>query len=112
MLAFSVADRGWLCRAQRLGLLARVAAAQLGAGGDGQLPGPGGGVLPFLPVGHGLGEGLFLLLVVVAKGAVAGGQVLVPCGAVVVAGLAGGVGFGGGADGAQAGVERAQAGEP
>ena len=109
MLTFSVADRGWLGRAQRLDLPVRVAAAELGVGGDGQLPGPGGGLLPFLSVGHRLGEGLFSLLVEVAQGAVAGGQVLVARGAVVVAGLAGGVGFGGGADGAQAGVE---GGEP
>ena len=65
-------------------------------------------MLPFLAVGHDLGEGLFLLLVVVAQGAVAGGQVLVACGAVVVAGLACGLGFGVGADGAQGGVEGAE----
>ena len=53
-----------------------------------------------------------LLLVVVAHGPVAGGQVLVTCGAVVVAGLAGGLGFGVGADGAQGGVEGAEPGEP
>ena len=111
MLASGVADRGWLGRAQRLDLPGRVAAAEFGVGGDGQVPGTGGGLFPFLPVGHGLGEGLFLLLVVVAQGPVAGGQVLVPRGAVVVAGLAGGVGFGVGADGAQAGVEGAEPGQ-
>ena len=57
-------------------------------------------MLPFLAVGHGLDEGLFLLLVMIAQGAVAGGQCLVPVRAVVVAGLAGGLGFGVGADGA------------
>ena len=72
VLAFSVADR-WLCRAQRLDLLVRVAAAEFGIGSDGQAPGLFGGVLAFLPVGHGLGERLFSLLVVVAQGAVAGG---------------------------------------
>ena len=51
--------------------------------------GTGCRVLPFLAVGHGLGEGLFLLLVVVAQGAVAGGQVLVACGAVVGVGRSG-----------------------
>jgi hypothetical protein len=62
-------------------------------------------VLPFLAAGHGLGERLGVLLVVVAQGLVAGRQVLMAGGAVVVARLAGGLGFGGGADGAQAGVE-------
>jgi hypothetical protein len=56
VLAFSVADR-WLCRAQGLDLLVGVTAAELGVGGDSQMPGPGGGVFPFLAVGHGLGEG-------------------------------------------------------
>jgi len=74
VLAFIVADGGWLGRAERLDLPVWVAAAQLGVGGDGQLAGPGGGLLPFLPAGHDLGEGLFPLLVEVAQGAVAGGQ--------------------------------------
>jgi hypothetical protein len=60
-------------------------------------------LLPFPAVSHGLGEGLSLLLVVVAHGAVAGGQVLVPGGAVVVVGLTRGSGFGVGADGAEGG---------
>jgi hypothetical protein len=60
-------------------------------------------VVPVLPVGHGLGEGLLSLLVEVAQGPVAGGQGVVLLGVVVVAGLAGGVGFGVGADGAQGG---------
>ena len=68
-------------------------------------------MLPFLAVGHDLGEGLFSLLVVVAQGPVAGGQGLVPPGAVVVAGLAGGGGFGVGAAGAQGGVEGAEPGQ-
>jgi hypothetical protein len=55
--------------------------------------------------GHGLGEGLFLLPVVVVQGPVAGGQDLVPPGAVVVIGLAGGGGFGFGAAGSEGGVE-------
>jgi hypothetical protein len=63
----------------------------------------GGGLLPFPAVSHGLGEGLSLLLVVVAHGAVAGGQVLVPGGAVVVVGLTRGSGFGVGADRAEGG---------
>jgi hypothetical protein len=77
VLAFRVADEGWLGRAERLDLPVRVAAAQLGVGGDRQLPGPGSGLLPFLPTGHYLSEGLIPLLVEVAQGAVAGTQVLV-----------------------------------
>ena len=73
VLASSAADRDWLRRAQRLDLAIRVAAPELGVGGDGQIPGTGGGLFPFLPIGHGLGKSLFLLLVVVAQGPVAGG---------------------------------------
>ena len=75
--------------------------------GDGQSAGASRGLFPF--VGHCLGVGLFLLLVAVAHGAVAGGQVFVAYGAVMVAGLAGGLGFGVGADGGQGGVEGAEA---
>ena len=60
----------------------------------------------------GLGEDIFPLLVVIAQGAVAGGQGLVPLGAGVVTGLAGGVGFSVCADGAQASVEGAEPGQP
>jgi hypothetical protein len=66
VLAFSVTDRGWLCRTQRLNLAVRVAPPEFGVGGDGQAAGSGCRLLPFLPVGHGQGERLFLLLVVVA----------------------------------------------
>jgi hypothetical protein len=110
--AFSVADRGWLGRAQRLDLPIRVAAAEFGIGGDGQVTGAGGGVLPVLPVSHCLGKGLFLLLVVIAHGSTTGGQVLVAGGAVVIVSLAGSVGFSVGADGAQSGVERGKPGQP
>ena len=90
----------------------RVAAAQFGVGRDGQAAGVDGGVLPVLPVGHGLGEDGFLLLVAVAHRPVGGSQFLVPSGASIVTGLAGGVGFGGGADGALVGVDRAEPGQP
>jgi hypothetical protein len=103
--AFSAAARGWLCRAQRLNLAVRVASAELGVGSDGQAAGSGCRPLPFLPAGHGPGEALFLLLVVAAQGPVAGGQVLVPGGAVMVVGLAGGFSFGVGADSTEGGVE-------
>jgi hypothetical protein len=66
VLAFGAAGRGWLGGAQRLDLAVRVAPAEFGVGGDGQAAGSGCRLLPFLPVGHGLGEALFLLLVVVA----------------------------------------------
>ena len=111
VLASGVADRDWLRRAQRLDLKGRVAAAQFGVRGDGQIPGTGGGLFPFPPVGHGLGKGLSLLLILIAQGPVASGQVLVPCGAILVVCLADGVGSGGGADGAQAGVESAEPGQ-
>jgi hypothetical protein len=89
-----------------------VAAAQFGVGGDGQAPGSFGGVLPFLPGGYVLGEVVFSLLVVVAEGPVAGGQGLVPRGAVILAGLAGSGCFGVGPDGGQGGVEGAEPGQP
>jgi hypothetical protein len=111
-VAFGVGNGDCFGGAQRLDLVVGVAAAQFGVGGDGQVPGSGGGVFPVLPVGHGLGEGVFLLLVEVAQGPVAGGQGVVPLGMVVVAGLAGGLGFGVGADGAQGDVEGAEPGQP
>ncbi len=72
----------------------------------------GGGVLPLPPVGHGLGEDGFLLPVAIGHCPVGGGQFLVPTGAGMVTGLAVGVGFGGGADGALVGVDRAEPGQP
>ena len=108
MLAFCVADGGWLGRTERLDRVVWVA-AELGVGGNGKLAGPGGDLFPFLPAGHRLGEGLFSLLVEVVQGAVAGGQMIMAGGAVLVAGLACGIGFGGGTDGGQAGVD---GGEP
>jgi hypothetical protein len=109
-VASGIAGGGWFGRTQGLDLPPGVAAAQFGVGGDGQAPGSFGGVLPFLPGGHGLGEVLSSLLVVVAEGPVAGGQVLVTRGAVVVAGLAGGGCLGIGPDGGQGGVEGAEPG--
>ena len=53
-----------------------------------------GGLFPLVAVVHGLGEGVFLLPVVVAHRLVAGCPVLVAGGAVVVAVLAGCLGFG------------------
>ena len=101
MLALDVACVSWFSGAQGLEPLAGVAAAQFGVGRDGQEARAGGGLLSFLAVDHGVVQGLFALLVVVAQSAVGGGQGLVPGGAVVVIVLTGGVGFGGGADGVQ-----------
>src|SRR5205823_2207234 len=99
---------GWVCShsllltgsAERSGSIFwwGLATAQFGVGGDGQAAGTGRGLLPFLPVGHYQGECLCLLPVMITHGAIAGGQVLVAYGAAVVAGLAGGVDFGVGAD--------------
>ena len=69
-------------------------------------------MFPVSPVGNGLGEGAFALLVEVAHGPVAGGQALLPYGAVLVAGLARGCSFGGGAERAQGSVEGAEPGQP
>jgi hypothetical protein len=104
-VAFSVRGGGRFGGAQRVYLLVWMAAAWFGIGGDGQVPGGGGGVFPVRPVGHGLGQGLFLLLVQVTQGLVGAGQGLLSAGAVVVAGLAGGVGLSGSAGGAEVGVE-------
>ena len=62
-LVFSVIDRGWLCGAQGLDLPIRVAAVEFGVGRDGKMARVGGGLFPFLAVGHGLSKGLFSLLV-------------------------------------------------
>ena len=76
-VASGLAGGGWFGRTQGLDLPPGVAAAQFGVGGDGQAPGSFGGVLPFLPGGYVLGEGLFSVLVVVAQGPVAGGSAAV-----------------------------------
>jgi hypothetical protein len=72
VLPFSVADRKWLRRAERLDLPVRVTAAQFGVGGDGQLPGLGSGLFPLPSVVHSLREGPFPLPVEVVQGPVAG----------------------------------------
>lgn len=110
MVPFSVGGQTRLGRAERLDPLAGAASAEFGVGGDRQVAGLGGGMFPFQAVGHGLGEDLFVLLVMVAHGTVAGGQVLMPGGAGVVAGLARSLGFGGGANNTQICVEGAQPG--
>ena len=112
LLVFRSASRRWFPGAERLDSLPGVAAAQFGVGGDGQAPGGNGGMIPVLPVGHGLGEGPFSPLVMVAQGAVAGGQGFVLPGAVVVAGLAGRIGLGVGAERAKGGVKGAEPGQP
>jgi hypothetical protein len=66
--AIGVAGGNWFGGTEGRFFLLGVAAAQFGVGGDGQVPGAGGGVFPFLPVGHGLGQSLLLLLIEVAQG--------------------------------------------
>jgi hypothetical protein len=60
LVALGVVDGGGFGGAQRLDLLAGVAAAQFGVGGDGETAGVLGGVLPRGPVVHGRSEDLFL----------------------------------------------------
>src|SRR5438876_5278943 len=91
-------------RAQRREVLAGVAAAQLGVGGDGQVALGAGGVVPVGAVGHRLGEYGLALPVGLLQGLVAGGQLVPGRGVAVVAAVFGGAGVGGGAQGGQAGV--------
>jgi hypothetical protein len=81
-----------------------MAAAELGVGGDGQVALGAGGVLPVDAVGHGLGEDGLALAVGIVQGLVAGGELSLAVGFVVVAALPGGTGLGGGAEAVQAGV--------
>ena len=64
--------------------------------------------LPLLPVGHDGGEDGLAFAVGVVHGLVAGGQGLLLDGCFVLAVAAGGAGFGGGADGGQAGFGGAE----
>ncbi len=108
-LAFGVADRRRLGRAQWLDLLVGVASAQFGIRGDRQATGTCGGLFPpVLPVAHGLGKDPLSLPIARAQGLVGGSQLLLPPGAAVVAGLPSGIGFGGRADGVQLGVGGAE----
>ena len=90
-------------------MLAGVAAAEFGVGGDGEVALGAGGLFPVGPVGHGGGEDGFALAVGVVQGAVAGGALHVAGGGLVVAAGPGGGGFGGGAQGGQVGVAGAGA---
>src|SRR5206468_1407037 len=76
-------------RAQRGEVLAGVAAAQFGVGGDGELALGAGGGLPVGAVGHGLGEHGLALPVGRLQGLVAGGQLAPGRGAVAVAAVSG-----------------------
>ena len=91
-------------RAQRRVVLAGVAAAQFGIGGHGQVALGAGSGIPFGPVGHGGGEHLLALPVGLVQRLVAARQVALAGSVVVVAALAGGAGFGGGAQAGQAGI--------
>jgi hypothetical protein len=89
-------------------VLAWEPAAQFGIGGDGQLPLLAGGLLPLLPVGHDGGEDGLAFGVSVMHGLVTGRQGLLLAGCFGLAPLAGGAGFGVGADGGQAGLGGAE----
>ena len=104
LVAMSIGGRLRFGRAQRRQVLAGVAAAQFGVGGDGQLALDAGGGLPVGAVGHRLSEHGFALPVDPLQGLVAGGQLVLGRGVVVVAALGGGAGLGGGAQAGQAGV--------
>jgi hypothetical protein len=90
--------------AQRREVLAGMAAAQLGVGGDGQLALGAGGGLPVGAVSHCLGEHGLALPVGLLQGPVASSQLVLARGLVVVAAPVGGAGLGGGAQAEQAGV--------
>jgi len=68
-------------------------------GGGGEVALVAGGGVPVCAVGHHGGEDGFAVEVGVVHGLVAGGQCLLPSGVLVLAAVAGGVGFGGGVDG-------------
>jgi len=84
-------------------VLARVAAAQFGVGGRGQVALAAGGGIPVGPVGRDGGEDGLPLPVGLVQGVVATGEFLLPAGGVVLTAAGGGFGFGGGAEGGQAG---------
>jgi hypothetical protein len=90
--------------AERGEMLARVAAAQFGVGGDGQVALGSGGGVPVGTVGHHRGEYGLALPVGLVQGVVAGGEFLLASGGVLVAVLAGCCGFGSGAQAGQAGL--------
>ena len=81
-----------------------VAAVQLGVGGDGHLALGAGGGLPVGAVSHCLGEHGLALSVGLLQGPVAGSQLVLARGLVVVAAPVGGAGLGGGTQAGQAGV--------
>ena len=95
-LRFSGAERGIV--------LVGVAAAEFGVGRDGQLTLGAGSGVPVGPVGHGCGEDGLALPVRLVQGVVAARKLVLPGGAVVVAVLGCGGGFGAGAQAGQPGL--------
>jgi hypothetical protein len=93
-------------------VLAGVAAAQFGVGGNGKPPAVGGDLFPGFAVVHDRGEQGDALLVGGGHGAVADGEGVVAGGDVGAAVAAGGGGFGLGADGGEAGAAGAVANLP
>ena len=94
LVALSVGGGLGLGGPQRRVVLGGVAAAQFGVGSDRHMPLLHGGIVPVGPVGHGGGEHVLTLPVGRMQGLVAACQCLFAGSFVVVAALAGGVGFG------------------
>jgi len=85
-------------------VLARVAAAEFGVGGHGQVTLGAGGDVPVGPVGHDGGKHGLAVLVGLVQGLVAGGEIPLLDSAVVLVTICGGGGLGAGAQAAQAGL--------
>ena len=85
-------------------MLAGVAAAEFGVGGDGEVALGAGGGVPVGAVGHDGGEDGLALPVGLVQGLVAGRECLLPGGGAGVAAGGGGLGFGAGAEAGQAGL--------
>ena len=75
-------------------MLGRVAAAEFGVGGDGQVALGAGGGVPVGAVGHDGGEDGLALPVGLVQGVVAGRELLLADSGVVVAAVGGGFGAG------------------
>lgn len=85
-------------------MVAGVAAAEFGVGGDGQVALGAGGGVPVGAVGHDRAEDGLTLPVGLVQGPVAGRELLLAGGGVVVAAVADGCGLGAGAQAGQAGL--------
>ena len=89
-------------------MLAGVAPAEFGVGGDGQVALGAGGGVPVGAVGRDHGEHGLALAVGLVQGVVAGCEILLADGGAVIAAVAGGRGLGAGAQAGQAGFTGGQ----